>query len=161
MNATTKSEAARTKHLATKFANAPIIQCECGCGTGIKAVNEHGRLRRFVNGHSNRKYSDPKQYKKEYLIRHQTELTERRAAMRRVRRVELIRYKGGKCSSEGCDKSYNGKNGAIFEFHHLRDKRFGISAGLTDYSMETLKAEADKCVLLCSCCHAMTHSVEY
>lgn len=44
------------------------------------------------------------------------------------------------------------------EFHHLdpMEKDFGISRTLTK-SMATLIAETDKCILLCSNCHAEEH----
>lgn len=44
------------------------------------------------------------------------------------------------------------------EFHHTdpKEKDFGISTCLTK-SIEELKAEADKCILVCSNCHAELH----
>ncbi len=65
----------------------------------------------------------------------------------------LIAYKGGKCERCGYDKSSR-----ALEFHHLNpsEKDFGISKVLTR-SIQSLKEEADKCVLLCSNCHAEVH----
>ena len=65
----------------------------------------------------------------------------------------LIAYKGGKCERCGYDKSSR-----ALEFHHLNpsEKDFGISKVLTR-SVQSLKEEADKCVLLCSNCHAEIH----
>ena len=65
----------------------------------------------------------------------------------------LIAYKGGKCERCGYDKSSR-----ALEFHHLNpsEKDFGISKVLTR-SIQSLKEEADKCVLLCSNCHAEIH----
>ena len=44
---------------------------------------------------------------------------------------------------------------AVLEFHHLdpKDKRLGISAGGLTLSIESLRAEVAKRVLLCSNCH--------
>ena len=65
----------------------------------------------------------------------------------------LIAYKGGKCERCGYDKSSR-----ALEFHHLNpsEKDFGISKVLTR-SIQSLKEEADKCILLCSNCHAEIH----
>ena len=65
----------------------------------------------------------------------------------------LIAYKGGKCERCGYDKSSR-----ALEFHHLNpsEKDFGISKVLTR-SIQSLKEEADKCILLCSKCHAEIH----
>lgn len=75
------------------------------------------------------------------------------AVVRRRRKVKqiLVEEAGGRCQLCGYD-SYSG----ALEFHH-RDpatKSFGLSMrGLTP-SIETLRAEAEKCILLCSNCHA-------
>ena len=44
------------------------------------------------------------------------------------------------------------------EFHHLNpeEKDFGISKTLTR-SMDSLRKEVDKCILVCSNCHAEIH----
>lgn len=153
-------EAARKRHLEKKYADAEVIDCACGCGLKLKEFNKHGKPRKYVNGHSNRKYSDPKQYKSEYLKRHKDERRERKLQGRRTRKVELIEYKGGKCVN--CGVKYDGKNAAIYQFHHDQGvKRFILSAAMFDYSMVTLKSEADVCQLLCANCHSLVHSGEY
>jgi hypothetical protein len=45
---------------------------------------------------------------------------------------------------------------AALEFHHLdpEQKEFGIAQAGVTRSLEKCQAEADKCVLLCSNCHA-------
>ena len=75
------------------------------------------------------------------------------AVTRRRRKVKeiLVGEAGGRCQLCGYDYYF----GAL-EFHHLdrATKSFGLSIrGLTP-SIGTLRAEARKCVLLCSNCHA-------
>lgn len=69
----------------------------------------------------------------------------------------LINYKGGQCAYCG----YN-KCSRALEFHHLNpnEKDFGISTILTR-NVASLKAEVDKCVLLCANCHAEEHQRLY
>jgi hypothetical protein len=58
---------------------------------------------------------------------------------------------GGKC----CICGYQ-RHVAALHFHHLDPslKRMPLSAGGIAYALETLRAEARNCVLLCSNCHA-------
>ena len=68
---------------------------------------------------------------------------------RKVIKHRAIEYKGGKCGICGYDKCES-----ALEFHHVdpSSKLFGIGSGDTR-SWEIVKAELDKCVLLCSNCH--------
>ncbi len=64
----------------------------------------------------------------------------------------LVEYKGGCCETCGYDKFVE-----VLEFHH-RDpdgKDFKVSQG--SWSLERMKAEADKCALLCANCHREEH----
>ncbi|MCK5321400.1 HNH endonuclease [Candidatus Pacearchaeota archaeon] len=48
----------------------------------------------------------------------------------------------------------------ILHFHHIRgEKKFEISKK-KDKSLDTLRAEIEKCVLLCPNCHSLLHSKE-
>lgn len=69
----------------------------------------------------------------------------------------LIEYKGGKCEHCGYDKCMR-----ALEFHHLNpnEKDFGLSRCLSK-SISSLKKEVDKCILLCSNCHAEEHERLY
>lgn len=72
---------------------------------------------------------------------------------RRVLKLQAIEYKGGKCSRCGYDKSV-----AALEFHHLdpKQKERGIGNGRT-ISWDRVKAEIEKCVLVCANCHREIH----
>ena len=66
---------------------------------------------------------------------------------------KAVDYKGGKC----CVCGYNRYAGAL-EFHHLdaQTKDYNIS-DLKSYSMNKIKSELDKCILVCRNCHAEIH----
>ena len=65
-----------------------------------------------------------------------------------------IKYKGGSCQECGYNKSV-----AALEFHHLNPlkKDFAISQKGATRSWERVKLELDKCILVCSNCHAEIH----
>lgn len=71
------------------------------------------------------------------------------------RKLELIDYKGGKCEKCGYDK-----NISALDFHHKdpSKKLFQLdSRHLSNTTIDKLKNEVDKCVLLCANCHRETH----
>ena len=70
---------------------------------------------------------------------------------RKVKRATLVAEAGGQCQLCGYDRYI----GAL-EFHHLdpSQKVFAMSQGGQTVSLERLRAEAAKCVLLCANCHA-------
>ncbi len=76
---------------------------------------------------------------------------ERVVARRRRVKAALVTEAGGRCALCGYDRWI----GAL-QFHHLdpAEKAFGIAAGGMARSLERMRAEAEKCVLLCSNCHA-------
>jgi transposase len=75
------------------------------------------------------------------------------AVTRRRRRVRetLVQEAGGRCAICGYDRSI-----AALEFHHLdrETKSFGVSDRGMTRSLARLREEVDKCILLCSNCHA-------
>jgi transposase len=79
------------------------------------------------------------------------------AVSRRRRKMKtiLVSEAGGVC----CICGY-GENMRALHFHHVRpaEKRVEINAKGIALSLETLRAEARKCVLLCSNCHAEVES---
>ena len=66
---------------------------------------------------------------------------------------QAVEHKGGKCENCG----YNHYIGAL-EFHHLDPSEKEISFSKSRRSFENLKAELEKCVLLCSNCHREEHA---
>lgn len=73
--------------------------------------------------------------------------------MRRRRNMKdvLSTEAGGRCVMCGYDR-----HPCALAFHHLdpRTKQMPVSAGGISYALQTLRAEAQKCVLLCANCHA-------
>lgn len=76
---------------------------------------------------------------------------ERVVAWRRRTKERLANEAGGRCTICGYD-SYLG----ALEFHHVdpEKKSFGLSMRGITRSIDDLRAEAAKCVLLCGNCHA-------
>lgn len=70
---------------------------------------------------------------------------------RRRKKQTLVHEAGGKCKLCGYDRCM-----AALEFHHLDPARklFPLSMRGCTRSIQTLRAEAAKCVLLCANCHA-------
>ncbi len=86
-----------------------------------------------------RKYAD----RREELIR---------AVAKRRRKLKsmAIEYKGGKCQLCG----YSKYQGAL-DLHHIdpREKDFGIGDKGYTRSWDKIRAELDKCILVCATCH--------
>ena len=83
-----------------------------------------------------------------------TKKYERIKRIRKENREWLLQSRGSKCERCGYDKcSY------ALEFHHRNpeEKEFPIS-GFRTMNRKRLKAEADKCDLLCANCH---REIEY
>jgi hypothetical protein len=76
---------------------------------------------------------------------------DRVAAWRRSVKLTLIEEAGGSCAICGYDRYPR-----ALQFHHLdpNEKSFGLSARGITRSLEQLRVEAAKCVLLCANCHS-------
>lgn len=74
-------------------------------------------------------------------------------AKNKVTKSKCVEYKGGKCEKCGYNKSQS-----ALHFHHVdpATKAFSI-ASRQSCSFEELKAELDKCIMLCANCHAEEH----
>lgn len=75
---------------------------------------------------------------------------------RRWLKKVLVESKGGKCEVCGYDRCIRS-----LQFHHIdpNTKDFDLSRGT--YSYEKMKAEIDKCMLLCANCHGEAEEVRY
>lgn len=77
-------------------------------------------------------------------------------AIRRAIKIQLVKYKGGKCERCGYNKCIN-----ALQFHHTNkdEKDFNISNYTCSKYLDLDKVyeEVDKCILLCANCHAEEH----
>jgi len=148
---------------AKKKAAATLVPCACGCGVMICSVDNYGRPKTFVTGHNGRKYdhSDKWAINKAYMKRNRPKVNKWKSSAHRRNKIKAIKWKGGFC--ERCWLVYDGKNGASFHFHHLDPsiKEATIASMLTNTTFTEVIAELQKCILLCSNCHLVTHHGEY
>lgn len=74
----------------------------------------------------------------------------------RERKLKLIKLKGKKCKYCKYDKNY-----AALGFHHIisNNKNFQLDLrSLSNRKWEVILKEAEKCILICSNCHAEVHN---
>ncbi len=97
-----------------------------------------------------------------YYNETQEEHNRRKARERKERQTRYqwaaVEMLGGKC--EGCDKEATLENMVCFDFHHINKEDKVDSLGNLLAASRPLKVileEADKCVLLCACCHRLHH----
>lgn len=70
-------------------------------------------------------------------------------------KLRAVEYKGGKCENAECGYA---KSVSALEFHHTSPEHKDFSISDTRLrSWEALKAELDKCKLLCANCHREEH----
>jgi hypothetical protein len=92
---------------------------------------------------------------KDYQSKGRTRCGACNTKIRRFRaKAAAIELLGGKCTKCG----WNG-NQAALQFHHLRGKDFMIGS-VANKSWDSIKAEVQKCVLLCANCHMIEHSTK-
>jgi len=74
---------------------------------------------------------------------------------RKKLKLMAVEYKGGCCQL--CNYS---KHVGALEFHHLdpNEKDFGISKTGTTKSWNRIRAEIEKCILVCANCHREIHA---
>lgn len=71
---------------------------------------------------------------------------------RKRTKIKLIKYKGGECEKCGYNKCIS-----ALHFHHLNSEEKDFTISSKSLSFDKLKNEVDKCILVCSNCHAEIH----
>lgn len=151
----------KQRYFKKVYDNATFVLCKCGCGNKLKNKDKYGRDVSFLNGHNRKKYSDPKQHKREWNHRNRNSRYEWKKKYHRKRKVKLLGLFGNECKQ--CGIKYNGKNACIFHFHHLDSttKSFSVGNNVVNKKWDTLVEECKKCILICANCHEMRHSGEF
>lgn len=77
-----------------------------------------------------------------------------KSEQRKQRWEYIIQIKGGGCQRCGVSYHYS-----VYDLHHREPdkKEFSIGSDICNISMEALLEEVEKCDLLCSNCHRLTH----
>lgn len=73
-------------------------------------------------------------------------------ARRAMVKSAVINVMGGKCML-----CYGSFPPAVFDFHHVFDKKYEINQLIPSANSEALTQELSKCVLLCANCHRLEH----
>lgn len=112
-----------------------------------KSKNQlHDNCRECWKTTRKKSYENHKKYYKDKNIRIRTNNTE-----------WFIQYKKTlKCNN--CDENHP----ACLEFHHVdsQNKKTEVGKLITTYSIETIKEEIEKCIVLCNNCHRKLHYEE-
>lgn len=84
--------------------------------------------------------------------------TARQTNRQRENKARAVQYKGGKCAMCGLETEHL----AVYDFHHTdpAEKEANIAELVFSASWVNIKAELDKCIMLCSNCHRIVHSQE-
>ena len=122
---------------ATARARETRLGRDQGESSLVRVCARHGRTTFLIEG---RGYYRCKLCRNEQVVQHRRRLKQR-----------LVAEAGGACALCGYDRHL----GAL-QFHHLdpRSKRLHVSQNGVTLSLETIRQEVRKCVLLCSNCHA-------
>ena len=135
------------------------------CGI-TKPINEFSKAISRKDGHNvyckvcNKSYRD---VNKEIIAKRDKEYYSKTKDVRNAKlrqeyselKQQLVDYKGGKCSVCGYNKCLR-----ALTFHHCKDKKkfeIGTAMARRTYTIEQLKEEADKCILVCFNCHMEIH----
>lgn len=152
---------AKQRHFNRIYKGAKTILCSCGCKRKIRNRDLYGRTKKFISGHNGRKFwgEDASNWSREkrWRRRHPKIVRDGNRNYYRRRKVRAMALRGSKCIF--CHVRYNGKNAAIFEFHHRNPKwkKVLITRMLRNASWARLLKELKKCDLACANCHNLHH----
>lgn len=74
------------------------------------------------------------------------------------RKIEAIHYMGDECKD--CKLHIDNTHYSVYDFHHLNSNEKDYDwTKLRLKSIEAIHKELDKCILLCSNCHRIRHSI--
>lgn len=155
------TSAIKQRYFDKIYQNAKTIKCKCGCDTPILDKDKYGRSKTYVSGHNNKKYQDRSQYKREWNHRNRAYRYQLKKLAHRKKKVKLVKLHDSRCHD--CKVEYNGKNAAIFHFHHLDQstKVFSLGNKLTSVGWQRILDECEKCIMICANCHEMRHTEEF
>lgn len=88
------------------------------------------------------------------LVKREKKISKSQAVVdwRKRKKIDLVKYKGGCCEKCGYNKSFE-----ALQFHHINPSEKDFTIGGKSYSLERLKKEVDKCILVCANCHIEIH----
>ena len=119
------------------------------------------KAKRYYEEHIEEKREKSKEYSKRYREKYPERIAkwqreygnQLRNKYNRKKKQYIDEYK----LSKGCSVcGYNECVGAL-EFHHNGDKEFCIGTAIYTESLETIKKEIEKCIILCANCHRELH----
>ena len=149
------------------------ILCKCGCGTAIPSRDSRGRMREFVRWHAAKLPRDSKFtrmcegcggqymgtrragvlcqpcYRKKYHEDNRSHDLALNAKLREKTRQAIIEEKSRPCMD--CGKQYPSY---VMDFDHVRgEKKTEVGKMYNKTDLGTVRAEMDKCDVVCSNCH--------
>jgi len=76
-----------------------------------------------------------------------------------IKKKDYITYIKKRRKCQGCGFS----DWRCLVFHHIKEKKFemGDTSGLWKHSLEEIKKEIKKCIVLCANCHIIIHREEW
>jgi hypothetical protein len=110
--------------------DAPVKNCLKYCGKSCKSKAAHQRMMETI-----------KQTNGQKVVR-----------WRQRTKVIAVKYKGSKCCRCGYDRCIK-----ALDFHHIDPAKKDFSVSGVSRSWESIKAELDKCILVCANCHRELH----
>lgn len=91
-------------------------------------------------------------YEKQYYLKNQEKIKEYNKQRSQKKRDWIVDYK----LSRGCSVCGYNKCASALEFHHNGDKEFNIGNHMK-LSLENIKIEVKKCIIICANCHRELH----